>query len=86
VLADVLGDRLQKVRLAEPGASVDEERVVGLSRSFGDRERGRMGEAVRGADHERVERVLRVQANAERVASLLRFDGRDGLPRDLPDR
>ena len=62
MLADVLGDRLQEVRLAEPGAAVDEERVVRLRRRLGDRERGRVRETVRRADHERVERVLRVHA------------------------
>ena len=60
VLADVLRDRLQEVGLAEPGAAVDEERVVRLRRRLGDRERGRVREAVRRADHERVEGVLRV--------------------------
>src|SRR6266545_4582310 len=61
VLADVLRDRLQEVGLAEPGAAVDEERVVRLRRRLGDGQRGRVCEAVRRADHERVERVLRVE-------------------------
>jgi hypothetical protein len=47
VLADVLRDRLQEVRLAEPGAAVDEERVVGLRRRFRDGERRGVREAVR---------------------------------------
>ena len=52
VLGHVGGDRLEEVGLAEAGAAVDEERVVGLRRRLGDRERGRVGEAVRRADHE----------------------------------
>ena len=64
VLGDVLRDGLEQVRLAEPRAAVDEERVVRLRRRLGDGERGRVGEAVRRADHERVERVLHVEAAA----------------------
>ena len=52
------------MRLAEPGAAVDEERVVRLRRRLGDCERGGVREAVRRADDERVERVLRVEAAA----------------------
>jgi hypothetical protein len=52
------------MRLAEAGAAVDEERVVRLRRRFGDCERGGMCESVRGADHEGVEGVLRVEAAA----------------------
>src|SRR5215213_3230921 len=62
VLADVVADRLEKVRLAEAGTAVDEERVVGLRRRLGDGERGGVREPVGGADYERVEGVLRVQA------------------------
>jgi hypothetical protein len=50
MLADVLGDRLQEVGLAETRPAVDEERVVRLRRRLRDGERGRVGEAVRGAD------------------------------------
>src|SRR5215211_3685166 len=62
VLGDVPGDRLQEVSLAETRTAVDEEWVVRLRGSFGDRKRGRVGEAVRRADHEGVEGVLRIQA------------------------
>ena len=68
VLTDVVADRLQEVRLAEAGAAVDEERVVRLRRRLGDRERGRMCEAVRRADHEEVERVLRVELDLGQLA------------------
>ncbi len=64
VLGDVLRDGLEQVRLAEAGAAVDEERVVRLRRRFGDGERGRVREAIRRADHERVERVLHVEPAA----------------------
>src|SRR5262245_54450919 len=50
--------------LAEPGASVDEEGVIRLRRRFGDGERGRVREAIRRADHEGVERVLRLESAA----------------------
>ena len=67
MLAHVLRDRLQEMRLAEPGAAVDEERVVRLRRRFGDRERRCVREAVRRADDEGVEGVLRVEAAALRA-------------------
>src|SRR4051794_10140884 len=81
VLADVLGDRLEQVGLPEARAAVDEERVVGLRRRFGHRERGRMRKPVRRADHEGVEGVLGVEAAALRPAGdpLDRYGGRDGL-------
>ena len=64
MLAHVLRDGLKEMGLAEAGAAVDEERVVGLRRRFGHGQRGRVREAVRRADHERVERVLRVEPAA----------------------
>ena len=64
VPADVVRDRVQQMRLAEPRVAVDEERVVGLRRRLGDRERSGVREAVRRADHERVEGVLRVDRAA----------------------
>ena len=54
-------DRVQQVGLAQPGLAVDEQRVVGLGRRLGDRDGGRVGEAVARADDEGVEGVLRVQ-------------------------
>jgi hypothetical protein len=71
MLADVLRDRLQEVGLAESGAAVDEEGVVGLRRSLGYGEGGGVREAVRRADHERVEGVLRVEPTDERFAARL---------------
>ena len=52
--------------LPRPVCAVDEERVVGLRRRLGDRERRRVSEAVGRADHERVERVLRVDRRSVR--------------------
>ena len=60
MLGDVLADRLEQVGLAEAGPAVDEERVVRLRGSFRDGQRRRVREAVRGADDEGVERVLRL--------------------------
>ena len=47
--------------LAEPGRAVEEERVVGLAGGLGDGERGGVGEAVAGTDHEAVEGVVAVE-------------------------
>ncbi len=77
MLVDVVRDRLQQVRLPQPGAAVDEQRVVRLRRRFGDRECGRVREAVRRADHEEVERVLRVDV-CELALGALRRLGRGG--------
>ena len=60
-LAHVVADRVQKVGLAEPGGPVDEQRVVRTGRALGHRHRGGVREAVRGADHELVERVAGIQ-------------------------
>ena len=57
----VVGDGLQQVRLAEAGVAVDHERVVGLPGRLGDGQRSCVREAVRAADHERAEGVLRAQ-------------------------
>ena len=63
---DVVGDRVQQVRLAEPGRAADEQRVVGERRHLGDRERGAVGEPVGVADHELVEREARVEGDVGR--------------------
>ena len=55
VLVDVVGDRVQQVRLAEAGRAADEQRVVGQAGHLGDGQRGRVGEPVAVADHELVE-------------------------------
>ncbi len=50
------------MRLPQTRAAVDEERVVGLRRRFGDGQRRRVREPVRRPDDEVVERVLRVRS------------------------
>ena len=70
VLADVVADRLEQVSLPEPGAAVDEERVVCLRRRLGDCERGRVREPIRGSDHEEIEGVLRIELDLGRVAEM----------------
>ena len=66
MLRDVLRNGLEEMRLAKTCAAVDEERVVGLRGRFRNGQGGRVGEAVRRADHERVEGVLHVEAAAFR--------------------
>ena len=61
---DVAADRVEEVGLAEPGASVDEERVVGVGRRLRDGERGGVREAVGRADHEGVEGVFGMEVAA----------------------
>ena len=81
--ADVVADRVQEVRLAEPGRGVEEQRVVGLARELGDRQRGRMREPVAVADDELLEgepRVERVVA----VLGLLRRAGGLGAAAGVP--
>ena len=63
----VVADRVQQVRLAEPGLAPDEEGVVRAGRRFGDGDRGRVREAVGRADDERVEGVLLVQLRLRRL-------------------
>ena len=86
--------------LAEPGAAVDEERVVRLCRRLRHGERRRVGEPVRGPDHERVERVFRRHRGRSATAwrrARIGVAGRSGhgfehgqpdrpLARDLTDR
>ena len=43
--------RVHNVRFAEPGFSVNEQRVVSASRRFGDRERRRVGQIIVRADN-----------------------------------
>ena len=50
--ADGMADRVHQVRLAQADASVEEERVVGLSGGVGDGAAGGVGEAAAVAHHE----------------------------------
>ena len=62
MLHDVVADRVHQVRLAEPHAAVDEERVVRARRRFGDGAARGVRELVRRADDEGVEGVAGIQA------------------------
>ena len=57
VVQHVVPDRVHQVRLAEPHAAVDEQRVVRARRRFGDGAAGGVRELVRGSDDEGVEGV-----------------------------
>src|SRR3990172_4920655 len=52
---------MHEVRLAEADPAVEEERVVGVARSLGDRQGGGVGEPVRRPDDEIGERIARVE-------------------------
>ena len=54
---DLVTDRVEEVGLAQADSAVDEQRVVGARRQLGDGLASGLGELVRVADHERVERV-----------------------------
>ncbi len=56
-----LGDGLEQVRLAQPDAAVDEQRIVAPAGLIGDGDRCRMGELVAGSDDKAVESVIRVE-------------------------
>ena len=68
-LGEAVADGLEQMRLAEPHAAVDEQRVVGLDGRLGDRQARGLGELVRGADDERVEAVARVEVRAAPAAA-----------------
>jgi hypothetical protein len=62
---DLVRDRMHQMRLAEPDAAVDEQRVVGLARISGDLDRRRLRELVALALDEAVEREIRIDRAAE---------------------
>ena len=55
-------DRVHQVRLAEPDSAVDEQRVVGARRRFGDGAARGVRELIRRADDEGVEGVAGIEA------------------------
>src|SRR5207302_8121702 len=61
LVGQLVADGLQKVRLAEPHAAVDEQRVVRNSRIFGHLDGSRAGQLVGFAGHEAVERKRPVE-------------------------
>ena len=48
----VVANGVQEVSLTQTWVSIDKQRVVGLSRSFGNRKGGGVGKAVRASGHE----------------------------------
>ena len=60
-LEHLLADGLQQVRLAQPDAAVDEQRVVRLARLLGDGDARGVRQAVARAGDEVLERVIRVE-------------------------
>ena len=66
VLQHVLPDRVHQVRLAQPHAAVDEQRVVRARRRLRDRAAGRVRELIRRADDEGVEGVAGIEAGRAR--------------------
>ena len=69
----VVPDRVQQVGLAQARLAVDEQRVVGLGRRFGDGDRGGVREPVARPDDEGLEGVLRVEPGRLDLASAARF-------------
>ena len=77
---DVVADRVQQVRLAEPGRRVEEQRVVGLAGDLGDGQRGGVGQAVALADDELLEAVAGVELGGLAVGSGASAGGLRGVP------
>jgi hypothetical protein len=57
----VIADSGKQVRFAETGAAVDEERVVRITGSLSDAASRGRGQAVGGADYERIEGESKIQ-------------------------
>ena len=66
---DLVADRMHQVGLAEAHAAVQEERVVGVAGTLGDREARGVGEPVGRADDEVRERVARVDVGRPALAA-----------------
>src|SRR5215211_4377443 len=71
VSADVVADGMQQVRLANARRPMEEQRVVGLRRQLGHRQRSGVSEPVSLPDHKLVEGVLGVQPPTRRPAGSL---------------
>ena len=70
-MQNVVSDRVHQVRFAKADVSVNEKRVVNVARRFRNRQRGRIREAIRIADHEIFKRVFRIQNLLFRLPRLL---------------
>ena len=58
---DEVPDGLHQVRLPQAHAAVDEERVIGLRRAFGNSQRRCVGKAVTASDHEALKGIFGIQ-------------------------
>jgi hypothetical protein len=77
---------MHQVGLAEAHAAVQEERVVGMARTLGDRQAGGMGQAVGRPDDEVRERVARVDEGRPALAAdPRRFEPDLPPPADAPE-
>ena len=65
----LVADRVHQVGLAEADPAVQEERVVGVAGSLGDRQAGGVGEPVGRPDDEVGERVARVEVRRAALAA-----------------
>ena len=85
-LLDLVADGLHQVGLAHADAAVEEERVVGFRRTFGDRLAGGVGELIAAADDECVEGVARIQLRraVPVEACLRRVSGRSRTMAERP--
>jgi len=64
----LVADGVHEVRLAEAHSTVEEERVVGVPGSLGDRQAGRVRQPVGRTDDEGAEGVARVEADGRPLA------------------
>ena len=70
VLAHVVPDGVQQVRLAQATGAVDEERVVGAAGRLGHGLGGGVGQAVRRGGHEGLEGELRIELDGGALAAV----------------
>ena len=85
LVANAVRDGVDEVRLAEPRAAADEERVVAPASHARRRHRRGVGELVRRPDDEVGERVLRIEP-FERRGHGLHVRRRDGSDRSMGRR
>jgi len=67
----LVGNRVEQMRLAEAGRSVDEKRIIGLGRIVCNGQGGRVRKPVRGTDDEVVKGKLRIELHERRFFLLI---------------